>query len=263
MITQEFYPPGVWQAEMSRRNFLKLAGALLGFGVVWAVSGGRVSAAEVEAQPTGSLTLDGVYYPVYGSTSVAEGATARRVIPQGRGFALWPEAIPGRNLLYAEWFRSGKDLAKYYGKPTYKDPAVKLRLEEREEFRAAFRAASLVPVFGAKGEQPERAVVVPDKEWYVGYTIRLDKQRNPIRDASGQIVSDRPVTMLSQTGLMQADQVQRTLPGSILGMTCFQGKVTPVGVFRQTNEGVDFRNLVVSPLHYPENYLLVEFAQTT
>jgi hypothetical protein len=120
----------------------------------------------------------------------------------------------------------------------------------------------LVPVFGKTGDEPERAVVVPDKEWYVGYTIRFDKQRKPIRDASGQIVVDRPVTMLSQTGLVQADQVRETLPGSILGMTCFQGKVSPVGVFRQTNEGVDFRNLAVSSFFYPENYLLVEFSQT-
>ena len=44
-------------------------------------------------------------------------------------------------------------------------------------------------------------------------------------------------------------------------MTCFQAKISPVGVFRQTNEGVDFRNLAVSPLYYPDNYLLVEFAQ--
>ena len=100
MVGQELYPPGVWRPEMSRRNFLKLVGALFSVGVVWAVSGGRVNAAEVEAQPTGSLTLDGVYYPVYGFPYTVEGASQKRVIPKGRGFA-YELTILERGLLYA------------------------------------------------------------------------------------------------------------------------------------------------------------------
>jgi len=61
---------------------------------------------------------------------------------------------------------------------------------------------------------------------------------------------------------MQTETVQATLPGSILGWTCFQAKISPVGVFRETSHGgVDFRNLATSPIYYPQHYLFVEFAQ--
>ena len=235
--------------------------------VVWTVTGGRVSAAEKETLSQGNLVLDGADYPVYGSTFTVDGAAQRRVIPKGRGFAYWPELVPRRHLLYAEWGKhsnqSGKDLARFYGiDPTYQDPTVQFTFEGNEAVKAEFRKVSLLPVFGQVGDQPERAVVIPDQEWYVGYTIQLDKKRQPVRDDFGKIVTGRPVTMLSQAGLMQTETVQATLPGSILGWTCFQAKISPVGVFRETRQGgVDFHNLATSPIYYPQHYLFVEFAQ--
>ena len=39
MPESEFYPPGVWQAEISRRQFLKLAGGLAGLGLAHILTG--------------------------------------------------------------------------------------------------------------------------------------------------------------------------------------------------------------------------------
>jgi hypothetical protein len=278
--TQETDQPAA--RKLSRRDFLKTAALATGSALAAHALAPLAQPAEVlaapaqpteitpetapktpesEAQPIGTFEMMGKPYRVFPASINQDG---RHEIPEADDVvSLW-EHIPGKLIIYADWFGPGRQTLPYQmlqnhnvwgeNRPTNIKLNVTTSNGETINLDKEFRFSDLMQVYGEKGDKPQVDTYENGKKHlaYFSYT------KWPIFGYSPQ----EPVIVTPQS--LSNHYIFRTPKDSVFIMTCYNGKTRYIGEWEVDTDGVILPGKERQPtragMWYPDQYLITTFS---